>query len=641
MIPLFTLVLATLPIYWVYSNIAGLQKNIAAAKRSGLPYVITPISLYNPFWLITHRVWLPFIKKLPTTWTESWIDYMTPDWCWEKLYHPFAKNGDAFLTVSPGSILGFVSNAEATHQITSRREAFPKPLESYRILEIFGRNVVTTEGIEWRGHRKISSPSFTEKNNALVFAESCTQAQGMLRRWLGPNGNGNVTLKEVPTDTMRVTLHIISRIGFGVRLLWPGEKARSKEQESVYSSNEAPEGHTMSFERSLSTLLETLVWVLFLPKWLLRLMPFDSAHKALESLENFGQYMNELFAQKARDAMESKGSEGMDIMGFLVKSSYGPSSAAGSNKASPDRVEKGQANKVALSDSEILGNAFVMMVAGHETTANSVHFCLVELAIRPRSQRQVQEEVQRIFGDESPETWDYEKNINDLMGGMVGATLNEQLRLMPPVANIPKSVGQGHDQTIFIDGKKIILPAGAHINLNTIGLHRNPRYWPTEPSKLTTLNNDLDDFKPERWLVKQVGKDDSANESSEDDDFGGFTGKTTSEGLFRPVRGSYIPFSDGARSCLGRRLAQVEVMGVLAVVLQKYSMELAVDEWATDEEVLGMSADEKRELYGKAQRKARETIRGATSLITLKLHPGFIPVRLVKKGEERFVNIID
>ncbi|KAI9649461.1 hypothetical protein NHQ30_002037 [Ciborinia camelliae] len=566
---------------------------------------------------------------------------MTPDWCWELLYDPFAKTGDAFLIVSPGSVLGFVANAEAIHQITSRREAFPKPLASYRILEIFGRNIITTEGIEWREHRKISSPSFTEKNNALVFAESSLQAQEMLRKWLGPDGKGDVTLKEVPTDTMRITLHIISRIGFGVRLLWPGEKPKNEEQESVYSSNEAPEGHTMSFERSLSTLLETLIWVLFLPKWLLKLMPFHSAREALESFENWGQYMNELFAQKAQDATQGKESEGMDIMGSLVKSSYGPLSAQGSTKTSPSRVKKGQDKKFGLSDSEILGNAFVMIVAGHETTANSIHFSLIELAIRPRSQRQVQAEIQKIFGDKSPETWDYDTNINALLGGMLGATLNEQLRLMPPVVNIPKSVGQGHDQTIVIDGKKITLPTGAHINLNTVGLHRNPRYWPTEPSKITTKNNDLDDFKPERWLTKRVAKDDSGTESSEDDDFGGFTGKTTSEGLFRPVRGSYIPFSDGARSCLGRRLAQVKIMGVLAVIFQKYSIELAVDEWATDDEVSRMTAEEKRGLYSKAQESARETIRGATTLITLKLHPGFIPVRLVKKGEERFVNIVD
>lgn len=372
------------------------------------------------------------------------------------------------------------------------------------------------------------------------------------------------------------------------------------------------------------------------------MMPFHSAHEALESFENWGQYMNELFAQKAQDAVDGKYSEGMDIMGTLVKSSYGPSSLQGSTKGSTSRVEKDKAKKVALSDSEILGNAFVMLVAGHETTANSVHFSLVELAMAPKSQRDVQEEVQRIFSDESPETWDYDTNINALLGGILGATLNEQLRVMPSVVNIPKSVGRGHDQTIFIDGKKITLPAGAHINLNTVGLHRNPRYWPTEPSNITTDQNDLNDFKPERWLTKRVVKDDSATDSSgEDDDFGGFTGRTTSEGLFRPVRGSYIPFSDGARSCLGRRLAQVEVMGVLAVIFQKYSIELAVDEWATDDEVSRMSVEEKRKLYSKAQRKAKQTIRGATTLITLKLHPGFIPMRLVKKGEERFLNIVD
>ncbi|QSZ36489.1 hypothetical protein DSL72_006369 [Monilinia vaccinii-corymbosi] len=641
MISLFPLILILLSIYWVYSNIVEWKKNIAAAKRSGLPYVTIPIHPYNPYWMATHRIWLPLIRKLPKSWTESWIDFLTPDWCWELLYDPFAKIGDAFLLVSPGAVLGFISNAEAAHQITSRRDAFPKPLASYRILDIFGRNIITTEGIEWREHRKIFSPSFTEKNNVLVFAESCSQAQGMLRKWLGPEGRGNVTLKEVPTDTMRITLHIISRIGFGVRLLWPGEEPRNKEQESVYSSNEAPGGHTMSFERSLSTLLETLVWVLLLPKWLLKLMPFHSAREALESFENWGQYMNELFATKVQEALEGKESEGMDIMGSLVKSSYGPSSAQGSTKLSSSRAEKGQAKKVALSDSEILGNAFVMIVAGHETTANSIHFSLIELAISPRSQRKVQAEVQKIFADESPETWDYDTNINKLLGGIIGATLNEQLRLMPPVVNIPKSVGQGHDQTITIDGKKITLPAGAHVNLNTVGLHRNPRYWPTEPSKITAHDNDLNDFKPERWLTKRVTKDDSATESSEDDDFGGFTGKNTPEGLFRPVRGSYIPFSEGARSCLGRRLAQVKIMGVLAVIFQKYSIELAVDEWATDEEVSRMSVEEKKELYSKAQKKARETIRGATSLITLKLHPGFIPVRLVKKGEERFVNIID
>jgi hypothetical protein len=57
-----------------------------------------------------------------------------------------------------------------------------------------------------------------------------------------------------------------------------------------------------------------------------------------------------------------------------------------------------------------------------------------------------------------------------------------------------------------------------------------------------------------------------------------------------------------------------------------------------------MSQDEKRAIYKKAQQAARDIIRTATTRITLKLHapgPTFIPVKVVRKGEERFVNFIE
>lgn len=111
-------------------------------------------------------------------------------------------------------------------------------------------------------------PGFNEKNNVLVWAEACKQAQGMLRKWTAP---GVETIMEVPADTMRVTLHIISKIGFGVGLLWPGEKPSQKQYatDAIYSSSEPLEGHTMSFENVLETLLEHLILTLLLPKWIL------------------------------------------------------------------------------------------------------------------------------------------------------------------------------------------------------------------------------------------------------------------------------------------------------------------------------------------------------------------------------------
>jgi len=346
--------------------------------------------------------------------------------------------------------------------------------------------------------------------------------------------------------------------------------------------------------------------------------------------------MNELFAQKVTAAQQGQKVEGMDILGTLVKSSYGDSA----------RAEKGE--RPVLSDSDILGNVFVMIVAGHETTANAMHFTLMELAISPRSQRLVQKEVQTILGGKSPEEWDYDSCINSLLGGILGAALFEQLRLMPPIIAIPKCVTKEQDQIITVDGKKFTLPAGAKINLNSIGVQRNPRYWPAQPSRVSNKSDDLDDFRPERWLVKvnaegeRVTEDDVAQDNEDgDDEFGGFTGQNSDARLFRPARGSYLPFSDGPRSCVGRRLAQVKIMACLAVIFQTYSIELAVDEWATDEEVAVMSDEQRRALYNKAQVAARMKLREASSLITLKLHPGFIPVRVVKKGEERFIHLVD
>ena len=355
--------------------------------------------------------------------------------------------------------------------------------------------------------------------------------------------------------------------------------------------------------------------------------------------------MKAIYDQKVVETRAGDHCEGMDLMGSLVRSTM--TDQNGTVKDSQGLAEKGQVGQFTLSQTDILGNAFVLIIAGHETTANSVHFALMMLATAPGSQRRLQKEVESIFGNTPPEEWDYDSCINKCLGGMIGAVLNEELRLMPPAISIPKSVRKDQDQTIVIEGKKHVLPKGALINLNTVAVHRNPKYWPSRgPSKLSGRPNDLDDFIPERWLMKdgtRSGIDTLDQSDSGEEDFGGFTGESSAAELFRPARCSFIPFSDGPRSCLGRRLAQVEVVAVLSVIFQKYSIELAVDRWATDEEVEKMSKQERIELYKKARQRAEETIKTATTRITLKLHEGetFIPVRVVRKGEERFINLFE
>lgn len=166
-------------------------------------------------------------------------------------------------------------NAEAIHQITSKREAFPKPTDAYTILSQYGENVLTTEGAVWRMHRKITSSSFNERNAALVFKESIHQTQGLINQWLGSDGLGNKTINSLEHDTMSLMLNIIGYVGFGLRLLWPGQTLPPGTDAKLikYASLDAPEGHTMSFVDSLASTLDYLLVLLILPKWLLSKSP--------------------------------------------------------------------------------------------------------------------------------------------------------------------------------------------------------------------------------------------------------------------------------------------------------------------------------------------------------------------------------
>jgi len=65
-----------------------------------------------------------------------------------------------------------------------------------------------------------------------------------------------------------------------------------------------------------------------------------------------------------------------------------------------------------LSESEIIGNSFIFLLAGHETTANSIHFSMVYLAFDPSTQRKLQADIDRILGGRDIEELDYHKGIS-------------------------------------------------------------------------------------------------------------------------------------------------------------------------------------------------------------------------------------
>lgn len=284
-----------------------------------------------------------------------------------------------------------------------------------------------------------------------------------------------------------------------------------------------------------------------------------------------------------------------------------------------------------LQDRDITGNAFIFLVAGHETTSLSILYTCLFLAINQPAQRRLQADIDKILKDKPINQCQYEKYYDQLSNRMVGAVINEQLRLLPPVILLPKVVATG-DQTVTVDGRTIIVPNHTFIHLPTVSLHRNPRYWPHQASKRTGKFHDLDDYRPERWFVP----DETSKKGFKD-------GNTRSnaipdQAMYSPPHGSFIPFSEGQRGCLGRRFALVEMTAALTSIFHHYSVELATDEWAAEEEVKQMTAEEREVLYQKAVKRAWHKLEtGASARLTLQLEKGNkIPVRFVRRGEEKF-----
>ncbi|CAD6588879.1 MAG: hypothetical protein ASARMPREDX12_003522 [Alectoria sarmentosa] len=621
------LVSFTLYAWKIYTQFA---RNLAAAKKSGIPYVIIPFYQLNRLYQLSQLFVVPIVRKLPASWTEIWFD-LTLEWGWNRRYEPFKRFGtDTFLTVSPERNHLYTADADVISQITTRRNDFPKALE------VCGGTT---------GRSRV--PPFSEKNNHLVWTETLEQCQAMVNGWFDGN-TGKTESKTIYTladDTMRLSLYVISRAGFGVRLQWPGtggthENGHLKnEEENNASSSESAQKHTMSYTDALGSLLHNILWVLIVPPYLLKHLPFQRTKESYTAFVEWGKYMNEMFQQKKATVLKGEEGDSMDLMIALVK-------GAGITKES-STGEKPPAQT--LTDEEILGNAFVFILAGHETTANSLHFCLALLATNIAAQRHLQVDLDEIFQGCPVNEAEYEEVIPKLFASMAGAVLNEELRLLAPVVGVPKSTLKDSPQPLELGGKTCTVPADCYIAIITPAVHRNPNQWPTGPPAnpkrpshpLSNLDNDLEEFKPERWILdpdaKHAASMPDQDADTEASNLGIDTAADTSAALYRPPKGAYIPFSEGYRSCIGRRFAQVQILAVLALIFSQYSVELAVDAYASDEDVQKMSDQEKFEVWSKARDEVnRQMNEDMGAIITLQLRKGAIGLRFVKRGKERF-----
>ncbi|KAF8070554.1 cytochrome P450 [Lyophyllum atratum] len=384
-----------------------------------------------------------------------------------------------------------LADAAAIKEVSSSRSRFPKPVHHYAILAFFGRNIVASEGEEWKKFRKISAPAFSDRNNRMVWDETVKIMNSLFEDVWG--SQAIITTGHCVEVTLPIALFVIGAAGFGRKISW-------KDDDSL------PPGHQLTFKNALHIVTTDIFLKLIVPDRALGLTKrLRDVKLAFEELE---RYMSEMI----RERQHSKNEQRYDLFSSLLDA---------------NDIDSGEAK---LTVSELIGNIFIFLVAGHETTAHTLCYTFAMLALYPDEQETLYQHIQSLLSSGKAPTYETMPLFTQSM-----AVFYETLRMFPPVTGIPKeSLEDTSLTTIDARGNQTIvaIPKGADIVIDVPGLHYNPRYW-----------DDPHSFKPSRFLGEWP-------------------------------RDAFLPFSAGARACLGRKFFETEGIAILTMLVSRYKIEV-------------------------------------------------------------------
>ncbi|XGW28067.1 hypothetical protein V3C99_008127 [Haemonchus contortus] len=176
-----------------------------------------------------------------------------------------------------------------------------------------------------------------------------------------------------------------------------------------------------------------------------------------------------------------------------------------------------------LSKGDILGQAFMFVLAGFETTPAALHLTVYMLAVHRDFQKRCREEIERVCGKKDDISYEMLSEMKYLE-----QCISETLRMYPPVVRTNRLC------TKNVTVKGIEMKEGCVFTIPIRAIQYNEDFYPSP-----------NDFDPERWS--------SSNRSNRD-----------------PL--TYLPFGYGPRNCIGMRVAQMQMKMALAHILRTFEM---------------------------------------------------------------------
>jgi cytochrome P450 len=184
------------------------------------------------------------------------------------------------------------------------------------------------------------------------------------------------------------------------------------------------------------------------------------------------------------------------------------------------RDEKGQP----LTDQQLRDEAMTFFFAGHEATGLGLTWAWYLLAKDPEAEAKLRAELRAVLGRRSPDAADLPRLH------YTTTVVKEALRLYPPAW----AIGREALRDCVVGGYHV--PAGTQLIMSQWITHRDPRYF-----------DDPEKFHPDRWdgdLMKRLPKY------------------------------AYFPYGGGARVCIGKAFAEMEMVLLLATIAQRFRLTL-------------------------------------------------------------------
>ncbi|EAU83716.2 hypothetical protein CC1G_05620 [Coprinopsis cinerea okayama7 len=428
------------------------------------------------------------------------------DWYWQFRETSYFNKEHDIVSIVP-ILSGPSFYAVGSWEVATQLLSLPKPKEYNIVFSIWGDNMFTVSGDDWKRHRRVVAPAFNNSLYSLVVEETTALYREILHeeKW---EDASSVVAPDFRRITRDLAFLIIAKCGFGFDMTWKGFKP----------GGEGAGDGCMDVQQALyyATDIWNVIKRMFVPKWAYYL-PIPSLRKLDNTWKALDAYLHQTAASRSEKVVDDpeaasdfSRSSSSDVFTRLVKSVVG-------------------LGKLSLSEQELIGNVFMLMNAGHDTTGMTLCETVALLALHQEEQQKVYEEICAVLGDQEPT----EALLKQL--SYTWACVLEATRMYSPASSLTRILPE--DKVVKVQRpspKEIVLKKGTLVIIDTVSIHLNPHTFP-DPLK----------YKPSRW----IGVPES----------------------------QVTVFGTGPRACIGRKFAQLESLAFLALLLREWRVDLALN----------------------------------------------------------------